>query len=178
MHESTVMSSVPNSFWSNFGNETAARELNDLQKKLCDKFVEEYMFDGSIVLAAIRCGFSRDFARNYGEQIFHEPYTQMELRRRQEQLEEVDEKEQDKIDKKKARHLLRRMSEHAYPASQVAALGKLVGVLGMNAPIRSDVNMNHRGGVISVPAIASLDSWEQTATSSQRQLVSETHANT
>jgi hypothetical protein len=42
-----------------------------------------------------------------------------------------------------------------------------MSVYGMDAPTRIKQEVEHRGGVMMVPVIASMDDWERTAVASQ-----------
>ncbi len=168
------------SFWKD-AEDQKVEPLNSLQMQLCDRFIEEYLHDHDVFLAAIRCGFAKSSARDFGDRIFFEPYTQRKLREIRKGEADLSKKKRDRKDEEMVREMLVNMSKRAYPASQVAALGKLIGVLGMNAPIKTE-NTNtttHRGNVMAVPGIvADMDAWQNQAQASQKQLASETRANT
>lgn len=148
-----------------------------LQKQLCDKFFDEWTFDRSWFLAAIRCGFQENYAKQYGLMLFHEPYVQCKIKEWELAYPEND-KLQKKRDAERLMIRLRDMIERPYPASQVAALGKMAAILGLNAPIKTEQNLTHRGGVMQVPGIAEAEAWEQAASASQSALVSDTNADT
>lgn len=157
-----------------FDQQSQEEQLNPLQQALYDKFVDEFLYDNSIYLAAMRCGFNRSYARQYGEEIFHTAYVQNEIKRKREAHFEKDEKKRIEEEKIRVKSLLLRMAETPHPAAQVAAAGKLAAILGMNAPIRTEQTMRHTGGVMRIPAIADIEAWEQAAEQSQMKLQNET----
>jgi len=55
-------------------------------------------------------------------------------------------------------------------SARVAAVRELAAIRGFHAPVKSQVDLNTRTGVMQVPAVASLDEWEAAATASQNAL--------
>jgi hypothetical protein len=151
--------------------------LSEEDKALRDTFVAEYLVDYSPVDAAIRCGFMASIAAEFGNKLLSETYVQRKLK--QEQLatpagkqEASDEEELHK--RKILAALMREAHNHMISgAARVAALSRLAAIYKMDQPTKGDDVGLHRGGVMMVPAIASLDAWENAAVASQTQLVLE-----
>jgi hypothetical protein len=151
-------------------------EFSEQEKALRDRFVEEYLVDWSPLNAARRVGFSNAFAKEYAERFMTESY----VRRRIKQLEHkpVDEEDLAEYDKRRIRNGLMREAHDMFSsgASRVAALGKLMSLYGMDAPTKIHQEIDHKGGVMMVPVIASLDEWERTAMASQAALAESARA--
>lgn len=148
-----------------------APDLSKQERALRDRFVDEYLVDYSPLNAARRVGFSNAFAKEYAERFMTEPY----VRQRIKQLEtsgQVDEEDLEEYNKKRIRAQLMREAHDQFStgSARVAALGKLMSMYGMDAPTRITQEIEHRGGVMMVPAIASLDDWERTAMAQQTKL--------
>lgn len=146
-------------------------EFTEQERALRDRFVEEYLVDWSPLNAARRVGFSNAFAEEYAKRFMGESY----VRKRIEVMKhrtDLDEEELEAYDKRRIRAQLMREAHDQFStgAARVAALGKLMSLYGMDAPTRIQQEIEHRGGVMMVPAIASLDDWEQTAMTSQANL--------
>lgn len=151
----------------------AAPELDDSQKALRDKFVIQYLVDFDPLAAAIRVGFAKSYAKEYAEQFMDETYVrnkivQMQMSKAFEPRVEEDET------KRKIRTMLMREAQDYGPGSshsaRVAALGKLMSLYGMDAPVKSAVEHSMRGGVMRIPATPSLNDWEEAAIDSQTKL--------
>jgi hypothetical protein len=160
-------------FWREYYAPAMERELSQQEKLLRDLFVKEYLFDRDSTLAAVRCGFHKVYAKQYGDQFMAEPYTLQKLKELQ-SVQPDDEKAQTAEDKQMVLNVLRQASNVGPYASRVAAAAKLAAILGMDAPTKSEQTINHRGGVMAVPAIATLDEWEKAAEGAQAKLVEDT----
>jgi hypothetical protein len=146
-------------------------EFSEQERALRDRFVEEYLVDFSPLNAARRVGFSNAFAKEYAERFMSESY----VRRKIEQVKhrtDVDEGDLEEYDKRRIRQCLMREAHDMFSSgsSRVAALGKLMSLYGMDAPTKIKQEIEHKGGVMMVPAIASLDEWERAAVASQAAL--------
>lgn len=148
-------------------------DMNPREKALRDMFVSEFLVDYDQVKAAMRCGFNRQFAQEYAQRFMDEPYVQKRIN--EVRFMKTEEKATEDYDKARIRTSLMAEAHYHGPgssqAARVAALGKLATLYGMEAPKKIDANVNHRGGVMAVPGIASLDDWEQQASASQDTLV-------
>lgn len=159
-----------------FQPEETTLELTEEQKKLRDRFVEQYMIDFEPVGAAIRVGYAKLYAKEYAQKFMDEPYVRQAIARKMVAASE-DEKTEDNEDKRRVRKLLIREATNYGPgsshAARVAALGKLASVFGMEAPTKSHHEHNHRGGVMAVPGIAGPQEWEDAAVASQKKLATD-----
>jgi hypothetical protein len=146
--------------------------LSEQERAVRDRFVEEYMVDFSPLNAARRVGFSNAFAEQYAKRFMGESYVRRMIKAH-ELRTDLDESEVEEYDKRRIRSRLMREAHDPYSsgAARVAALGKLMSLYGMDAPTKIQQTVEHRGGVMMVPAIASLDDWERTAVASQTKLV-------
>lgn len=147
------------------------------EKALRDMFVSEYLIDFDQIAAAMRCGFNRQFAQEYARRFMEEPYV---IKRINEiRFMQMDPKKEEEFDKARIKTALMQEAHFHGPGSthagRVAALGKLATMYGMEAAKKIDATVQHRGGVMAVPGIASLDDWEKQASASQDALVK--HAN-
>lgn len=151
----------------------APEEMNPREKALRDMFVSEYLIDFDQVKAAMRCGFNQQFAVEYSRKFMEESYVQKRIN--EVRFMKVDDRALEEFDKTRIRSSLMAEAHYYGPgsssASRVAALGKLALMYGMEAPKKVDVNAVHRGGVMAVPGIASLEDWEKGAAESQDELV-------
>lgn len=145
-------------------------ELNEQERALRDLFVDEFLVDYSPLNAARRCGFSNGFAEDWGKKLHSESYVQRQIAAKQ--AMDLDPDKLAEYDKKRIRAALMREAHAAYNSgsSRVAALGRLMSLYGMDAPTKIQSEVEHRGGVMMVPAIASLDDWEKVAMASQQKL--------
>lgn len=162
------MASNQNDFW----NESLELEpeLTDREKAVRDLFVDQYVKDYSPVAAAMRCGFMRMFAEQYAQKFMAEAYVRKRI-----QAVELGETDTSKSSVKKEKaQILAHLRKVAYSdltpsAARVAALKMLAELHGI---AKSDGGTGGpAGGVIEVPAIASLDEWEKVAVQSQSKLV-------
>lgn len=148
--------------------------LSPVEKDLRDKFVTQYLVDYDAWAATIRCGFLRSVAVEYAGQLMQDPYVQRELARKQ--LEEsADPKATAKLKKRQTEAALLREAHYkgvgSSHAARVSALAKLCNIYDMDGATKITANVVHRGGVMLVPAIASVDEWEKAAASSQDKLI-------
>lgn len=152
-------------------------ELSTREKELRQKFVEQYLIDHDEVNAAVRCGYLRSVAIEYGTRLMGEPYVQ-QLIAEAKITPAIDPEEEDEVNKRRILNSLFREAddrgEDASHSARVSALAKLAAIHGMDAPTKSDVNVTHRGGVMMVPALVNLDDWESQAIESQEKLVHDT----
>lgn len=163
------------SFWA---EEAKAAELSAKEKELRDKFVDEYLLDFDQTAAAIRVGFSASFAQTYAEKFMSEPYVRQHIAALQTALAE-DDKLEAELDRRRIRAALMREAHYRGPgsshAARVSALAKLASILDMDAPTKIKSDLTMRGGVMMVPAIASLEEWEKAAQASQSDLQKDTN---
>lgn len=157
-------------FWSTLN---MGQELSEQEKYVRDRFAEEYMFDEDAYAACIRIGFLSTFAKEYAKRFLNETYVLNKLRELSE-AKEKDESEAKKDDERTVLITLRQAMKNGPYASRVAAAAKLASILGLDAPIKSQNELIHKGGVMMVPVIADINEWQKAAQESQVKLVTET----
>lgn len=144
-----------------------------MEKETRRKFVREYLKDYNPFKACIRIGYTALFAGDFSKRFMDEPFV-LQLIAEEEggtaPGEEFDE-EKEKIRIYKA--LWREANSMNNPApARVAALAKLTSILGMDAPTRSQVDVNAgEGGTFVVPGIMNTEQWELQAAKQQADLV-------
>lgn len=143
------------------------------EKALRDKFINEYLVDFDEYRAALRVGFLPSVAATYCKQFMNEGYVQREIARLQRE-QQLDPKEQQERDRELTLSTLRQAMQNGPYASRVQAAAKFSAILGLDAPIKTQNENIHKGGVMMVPAIANVEDWEKAAQSSQEKLVEET----
>lgn len=149
-------------------------ELSEQDKELRDRFVDEYLVDESATLAASRVGFQPAFAKEYGAKWIAEAYVQKRIKEKRATPAASLKEEEARL----KLMVMRRLESEAVnllnpAASRVSALAKLAAVLGMDAPIKTQQQVTHQGGVMMVPAIANLNDWERAASATQTALVTD-----
>lgn len=155
-------------------------EPTERERVLLDMFCTEYLVDFDDVAAARRVGFQDAFAEEYGKRFMRKAYVQKRLRALKEA--ETDPKAEARYNKRVVLNVLREVATNKYApsAARVAAAKGLSDVYGLTGGgtkgggIGNPGDPTSRGGVIMVPAIASLDDWEAAAMQSQTKLVEET----
>lgn len=163
-----------------YTNEEDGEELSPREKALRDLFVEEYMECFDQVVAAQRCGFTLQFAVEYGTKFLAEPYVQKRIKMVKMGIQESapTEKELEEQNRKIIRTTLMEQAHYYGPgsshAARVSALKSLMVLYGMEVK-KSEQTITHKGGVMAVPGIASLDDWEKQASESQDALAAHAH---
>jgi hypothetical protein len=163
------------SFWE---SEAMAPELSNSEKELRNRFVDEYLLDFSQTAAAIRIGFAASFAQTYAEKFMAEPYVRKRISELQLAMD-GDEKAEADRDRRRIRAALLREAHYRGPgsshAARVSALAKLAAIRDMDSPLKLKIDARQRGGVMMVPAIASIEDWEAAAQASQGDLQKESN---
>lgn len=165
-----------NKFWV---EGAMAQELSSSEKELRNKFVDEYMFDFDRVSAAIRVGFTMSFALDWSKRLMEEPYVRQRIAEKLKAGAEDETLENEETKRRIRASLLREANYRgagSSHAARVGALGKLSSLYGMDAPIKTLQEHLHRGGVMMVPAIASIEDWENEALKSQEKLRKDSEA--
>ncbi len=158
---------------ANWFNAVMSPQLSQEEKVLRNKFVDEYLVDFNELRAALRCGFNIRWAEEYAHRFMQEPYVLCRINERREELDYLDKRVASPLKK----HLFNLMLTEAKvqggtQAARVSAIGRLMSVMGMDAPVQSEVT--HKGGVMLVPAPPkSLDDWEKEAMDSQQKLLTD-----
>lgn len=142
----------------------------DQERALYDLFCQEFMIDGDRTLAASRCGFQTAFAAEFGERIYQKSYVQRRLGVMR--AAPAISKEHVEYDHTVSINVLRQVATNAREkgSARVNAVRALAAIRGFNAPVKSSMDVNARGGVIMVPGIANLEAWEAAAQNSQQAL--------
>ncbi len=112
-------------------------DLTKAEKRLRDRFVEEYLKDYDGVCAALRLGYAEAFAPQYAEKFLSESYTQRTLSRRE---DELGLKETDQHRRRVIASLYREANNRGHGSShgaRVAALSKLSAIFGLDAPVKT-----------------------------------------
>lgn len=123
-------------------------ELTDAERQFRDAFVREYQKDFDPMMATVRMGFSSMYAADYAKKLMYCPYVQRKLA-------EVDAGDDYTVNPEVHRRmvfkLLRKEATfHGAGSShgaRVTALAKMSGFLGMDAPIKTQTDLNVSGGV-------------------------------
>lgn len=147
--------------------------LSPAEKALRDKFVAQYLVDFDDYKAALRVGFLPSVAATYCKQLMNDGYVQREIARLQRE-QQSDPKAQQERDRELTLNTLRQAMQNGPYASRVAAAARMAAIHGFDAPIKTQNENIHRGGVMMVPAIADVDEWQKQAQASQERLVEET----
>lgn len=148
-------------------------DISPGEKALRDKFVAEYIVDYDEYRAALRIGFLPSVAATYCKQFMNEGYVQREIARIKRE-QQIDPKAQQEHDRELTLNTLREAMQRGPYASRVQAARAVAAMHGFDAPIRTQNENIHRGGVMMVPTIASVEEWEKAAQASQEKLVEET----
>lgn len=142
---------------------------SNLQKKLFDDFIEQYMMDFDAYAACVRMGVERNIVVASVASYMSEGYVQREIYRRT-----VEDDKNPGLTLKRKKKLIEALlfkRAQMNGTDCVAALSKLCNILDMDGTTKIKADVHHRGGVMMVPAIASVDEWEKAATASQNKLM-------
>lgn len=162
------------SFWKKDYSGQISGELSPSAKRLRDEFVEEFLFDQSYINAAVRLGFHMPYASTYAKLFAEEPYVLQRIRQRQEEIDSA--RDLDKEKETLVHRVLTEAMQNGPYASRVAAAARMAAILGLDTPTKLEGSFTHRGGVMAVPTIASIEDWEKEAEASQGKLATETRA--
>jgi phage terminase small subunit len=117
-----------------------ADTLTKQEKALRQRFVAEYLADYDSVGAAIRLGYQEAFAQQYAKQFLAEPYTLKLIKEREAEFGILTEEDQHR--KKIVAGLYREAHSRVNSGSaRVAALTQLAKVIGIEAPVKSEVKL-------------------------------------
>lgn len=148
--------------------------LSPEEKQLRDNFVTEYLKDYDAWAAAVRVGYLHNVAHEYASYLMQEPYVQREIQRKQAEIV-GNTKEVEKHERHMVKQWLVEQARYKGPGSshsaRVQALSKLCNILDMDGTAKVKSEITHKGGVMLVPAIASVEDWEKAATASQDKLI-------
>lgn len=120
-------------FWQNEYEGEIGPELSSVEKQLRDLFIQNYMIDYDGYTAAIRCGFTANFAAQYAREFLGESYVQNEIARLR-SVDNFSEEEQLAQDRALISNTLRQACNNGPYASRVAAAKALAEVRGLSKP--------------------------------------------
>lgn len=139
------------------------------ERELRDKFVHFYLRTRDATRAARLCGFMDAFAPAYGRRLLTEPYVERRLEEIEIEFDSLPKEEQQRIVKAGLFRSAFDESPRSSHSARVSALAKLANILDMDGSKKLEVM--HRGGVMLVPAMASVDDWERVASAQQEEIV-------
>lgn len=145
--------------------------ISETRKNQSLEFIEHYLACFNATEAARRMGYAGTSASTQGHELLHLPFTKGELKKRYDQHAE-DNKE---IRQQVILMLMRESNDFSDSAShraRVAAIAQLSKILGMEQ-INLKADVSHRGGVMLVPMVNSLDEWQKAAQVSQAALMAD-----
>jgi Terminase small subunit len=122
-----------------------AEGLSKREQQIRDRFVEEYIVDYNVFQAALRCGYQEAYATDYSQRFMREPYVQQQIIKRQEALGETGDEAQHK--KRIIAGLYKNANDYGPGGTiggRVAAYNSLMKLLGLEAPVKSVVEVNER----------------------------------
>ncbi len=164
-------------FWKSKYGDQVTPDMTGQERELRDLFVREYLVDFDSKAAAIRCGFVESYAEQYAVQFMGETYVRKRITELSHSTEEKDDAEKEAATRQRILTSLFREANYRGPGSshgaRIAALSKLASLHGMDVPTKVEQTINHKGGVMTIPAVGSLAEWEEQAMASQEKLVSE-----
>lgn len=117
-----------------------ADTLTKQERSLRQRFVEEYLADYDAVGAAIRLGYQEAFAQQYAKQFLTEPYTLKLIKEKEAEFGILTEEDQHR--KKIVAGLYREAhSRFNSGAARVAALTQLAKIIGIEAPVKTELKV-------------------------------------
>ena len=117
-----------------------ADTLTKQERALRQRFVEEYLADYDPVAAAIRLGYQEAFAQQYAKQFLSEPYTLRLIKEKEAEFGILTAEDQHR------RHIVAGLYREAYNrfnsgSARVAALTQLAKIIGIEAPVRTELKV-------------------------------------
>lgn len=117
-----------------------ADTLTKQERALRQRFVEEYLADYDAFAAAIRLGYQEAFAQQYAKQFLTEPYTLKLIKEKEAEFGILTEEDQHR--KKIVAGLYREAhSRFNSGAARVAALTQLAKIIGIEAPVKTELKV-------------------------------------
>ena len=136
-------------------------------------FVEAILRGATRKSAALYAGVPARSAAKEGSNLYNEPYVQGLLA----ELREAMEEEQLLTRKElilEAKSIF--MDESQQGGARVGAGSLLAKIMGYAAPTKIQAAVEHKGGVMMVPMVGSVDDWEAQASGAQKQLKEDVRA--
>lgn len=147
------------------------KELSEADYLLRVEFVKWYMYYRNPYDACLKLGFIDPYAEDWARAFMKEGVVRR-LIQKAEQEEDTDKSQE--IRKKNYRAWMEREATYYGPGSQhgsrVAAIAHLMKMEGMNAPEKTEAEVEFKGGVMVVPALQSPDEWGKRAAQTQADL--------
>ena len=117
-----------------------ADTLTKQERNLRQRFVEEYLADYDAFAAAIRIGYQEAFAQQYAKQFLTEPYTLKLIKEKEAEFGILTEEDQHR--KKIVAGLYREAhSRFNSGSARVAALTQLAKIIGIEAPVKTELKV-------------------------------------
>ena len=117
-----------------------ADTLTKQEKALRQRFVAEYLADYDAFAAAIRLGYQEAFAQQYAKQFLTEPYTLKLIKEKEAEFGILTEEDQHR--KKIVAGLYREAhSRFNSGSARVAALTQLAKIIGIEAPVKTELKV-------------------------------------
>ena len=117
-----------------------ADTLTKQEKALRQRFVAEYLADYDAFAAAIRLGYQEAFAQQYAKQFLTEPYTLKLIKEKEAKFGILTEEDQHR--KKIVSGLYREAhSRFNSGSARVAALTQLAKIIGIEAPVKTELKV-------------------------------------
>ena len=136
--------------------EGLVQELSAAEKLVRDRFVEEYLKDYDQLGAAIRLGYSEAFASQYATKFMAEPYVRKAITDREEELGLSTEEAQHR--RRIVAGLYREANSRFNSGSaRVAALGQLAKIVGIEAPVKSEVKLTNTAPALDHLSVEELE---------------------
>ena len=119
-----------------------ADTLTKQERTLRQRFVEEYLVDYDAHGACLRLGYAAQFADQYSKQFMLEPYVRKRISEREAELGISTEEQQHR--KRIVAGLYREAhSRFNSGSARVAALTQLAKIIGIEAPVKTEVNVKN-----------------------------------
>jgi hypothetical protein len=149
----------------------AERQLTEEEYLLRVEFVKAFMRTRNAFRACIEIGFMEAYALDWAKVFMNEGA----VRRLISKFEMEEDSEEAAIERqRKYRAWLEQEATYYGPGcshgSRVTAIAHLMKMEGMEAPVKTETEVLHKGGVMLVPALTSPDVWEKSASVSQNEL--------
>lgn len=148
-----------------------AAQLTDAEILLRRAFVEEFMKTRNGYRACVTLGILAPYAEDWAKSFMAEGYVR-QLIHEAERAEESDEQGTER--QYRYRAWMEEQATYYGPGSshgaRVTAIGMLMKNEGMEAPIKVETELSHKGGVMLVPALTNANDWCAVAVQSQTKL--------
>lgn len=145
------------------------------EKALRDFFINEYLVDYDATAAAIRVGYGRAIAKEFGARFMQEPYVLRQISKREGSVDPNNPEDDDAARRKIIAGLVRESNYRGPGSSQaarVAALSRLSQIYGMDMSKKPEDDPNEAlEGSFVVPGVMTPEQWAKEAAKQQEDLV-------